>query len=503
MKTNKGMAVTLVSVMVAGLIAGCSTQSTTEVKSASPTPPASVKQADPATIRLFTENQAGWPVKQDWPVWSWVKEKTNITIKPEPATGPESMALTIASGDMPDVYSLYPFDVSKYGAQGAFIDMGKHLDKMPNLKAFLAEKPEVLNRIKSLTGGELLYIPNDGAGASNQLVWFNREDVFTKHNLTQPKTWDELYETAKKLKQLYPDSYPLVFRHGLGTLNTFAPSFGIYPQFYEDLNAKKIKYGPQEPAFKEMITYLNKLYKEALFQPDWLSMDYKAWTQAITTNKSFITVQYIGQIEIMNNELKDKGRLQYMAPPVGSGSKAYLPRAFEVVGNAISAKTKNLDAALRYVDFLYSKEGRDILSWGKEGQTYTVENGKRKFKPEYKQPNDIRKDLGIMTAGAYGWLNYDSILSLIAENERTAYVEAPKISFPTSEALPYLTASEMETVTLTSDPLVKYYETSVIKFIIGETPMTQWDSFVSELNKQGATKILDIYQKALERQKAK
>ncbi|MNR66875.1 hypothetical protein D3C85_1905960 [compost metagenome] len=47
----------------------------------------------------------------------------------------------------------------------------------------------------------------------------------------------------------------------------------------------------------------------------------------------------------------------------------------------------------------------------------------------------------------------------------------------------------------------KYYETSVAKFIMGDTPMTQWDAFIGELNRLGSQKLIDAYQIGLDRLK--
>ncbi|WP_158560377.1 extracellular solute-binding protein [Paenibacillus contaminans] len=468
-------------------------------KSASSSPTAAATPA-PATISLFTEFSTAWPAKKDWGVWKWVKEETNITINQITATSPESLSLAVASGEMPDVMSVFPIEVRKFGAQGAFLDLSKHMDKMPNVKAYLDAKPDIRARVTQ-PDGKIYNIINDGAGAGNQSVWFYREDVFQKNGLKAPTTWDELYATAKKLKQLYPESYPIVFRHGIGTLGTFAPTFGVLSDFYKDPTTGNMQYGIADPNYKTMIEYLSKFYKEGLFPPDWLSMDYKAWTQFITANKSFITLQYIGQIEIMNNQLKE-GRLKFMAPPLGAGSKAYLPKGnYEDYGFAVASKTANLDASLRYLDFIYSKKGREVLSWGKEGETYTVENGKRKFKPVFKEANDLRREAGIQTAGAYGWFDFDAWLALVKENEQEPYVEAQKYQFPVGNILPNLTKEELDATTIPSEQLYKYYATSISKFIMGETPMTQWDSFISSLNQYGLPKLLETYQTALDRNK--
>ncbi|NQX62449.1 extracellular solute-binding protein [Paenibacillus qinlingensis] len=508
-RNSNGKYYAITVILTSALITGCSSNGNeTNGSSSSPKPSASASTAttkplEAGSFRMLTELSPGWPAKPDWPIWKWVKEKTNITVKQETQTGPESLALAIASGDMPDVFALYVGDAQKYGPQGAFLDLSKHLDKMPNVKTFLAAHPDVAQRMTS-PGGEMYQLINDGAGAGNQMVWFYRNDILQKNSLQEPKTWDELYDTAKKLKQVYPDSYPFVFRHGLGTLNTFGPAFGVYPGIYEDQASGKIKYGATDPNFKKMIEYLNKFHKEGLIPPDWLTMDYKAWTQFITTNKSFMTVQFIGQIETMNTQFKNGEHLKFMAPPIGAGGKPYLPRGnYETLGFSVSSKTKNLDAVLRYLDFTYSKEGTDVLSWGKEGESYTVDNGKRKITPTIKEANELRKETGIMTAGTYGQFDYSAVTSMSNENEKYSYAEAAKYQFPVTNVLPALTSDEKSAIMTTEEQINKYYETSIAKFILGETPLTQWDTFTSEMNKLGLQKMLDAYQKAFDRVKVK
>ncbi|MBB3150548.1 putative aldouronate transport system substrate-binding protein [Paenibacillus endophyticus] len=496
------------AILIASMIAGCSgdggtggnaTDASSRTLSAEES--AAPSTAPEVTLRLLTDLKEISPPKPDWAVWKWVKEETNINIEQETWTGPESLALAIASGDMPDLFTVFPGDAQKYGPQGAFIDLSKHLDQMPNVKSYLESKPEVAQRMTS-PGGEMYHVLNDGTGAGNLMVWFYRDDVFAKHNLQPPTTWDELYETSKQLKELYPNSYPFTFRHGMGTLRAFGPAFGVYPYMYEAPDTGKIKYGVTDPGFKVMIEQLNKFYQEKLIPQDFLSMDYKSWTQQVATDKTFMTIQYIGQIEIMNSQLQNGAHLKFMAPPLGYGDKAYIQKAdYEDYGIAVSSKTNNLDGTLRYLDFIYSEKGKDILSWGKEGETYTMEDGNRKFLPQFKEPSDLRKELGIFTSAAYGHADFEASLSLSNENEQYSFMESLKYQFPTMNVTPLLTDEEKNAISAIEEQLNKYYESSVAEFIIGETAMSQWDAFVEELGKIGSQKVMDTYQVALDRLK--
>jgi putative aldouronate transport system substrate-binding protein len=58
----------------------------------------------------------------------------------------------------------------------------------------------------------------------------------------------------------------------------------------------------------------------------------------------------------------------------------------------LSAKIKDPEAALRYLDYVNSEEGRLLAYWGVEGQTYMLDNGQPRWLPEVKQKYDNNPD---------------------------------------------------------------------------------------------------------------
>lgn len=457
---------------------------------------------EPATITMYTNSHQSWPYQEDWPIWQWIKDATNITVDVSIPTGnySETLALNVASGELQDIIYIPSTGVGRYGADGALLDLAPHLDKMPNVKKYLEENPQLRPRMV-FPGGEIFYILNNGAGLTNYMINFYREDIFEKHNLQPPTTWDELYEVSKELKALHPDSYPFNYRHGLDNLLNFAPAFGTFPGYFPDPETGEGRYGPIEDEFKLMIEYLHKFYKEGLTPPDFLSMDAKAWTQYMVTNQSFITLQYIGQMEIINNQLSE-GRLKFLPPPEGIPGNRYIPDTnYEIHGLAVSSQAKNLDAALKLLDFYFSEEGMDILSWGREGETYTVVDGKRQFNPEFQEFTDLRKNLGIMTPGSYGQFDENALISMIAEDERYAYEEAGKYRFPVQVVTPNFTAEEQERFTLVNETISTHFKENMANFIMGNRPLSEWDAYVEEAKALGVEEMIQLHETAWERSK--
>ena len=463
---------------------------------------ASYYSEEPTSIRLFTSSAQSWPFNKEWPVWEWIQEETNITVNGEIQTGnyEDTLALNIASGDLQDVIYVPSHLTNRYGSEGVFLDLAEHMDKMPNVQKYLDDNPHIKSRITA-PGGEIYHIALDGAGITNQMIMFYREDIFQKHNLTPPTTWDELYTVSQELKQLYPDSFPFIYRHGLKNLADFSPAFSSNRSYYPDPETGDVSYGPIEENFKDLISYLNKFYEEGLNPPDFLSMDAKTWTQAMITNKSFITVQYIGQMEIINNQLTE-GNLKFLPPPAGTGGKQYAADTnMEFHGYSVYSKSKNIDAALKFLDFMYSEEGSDVLSWGKENETYTMENGARKFNAEFTEFTDLRKNIGIMTPGTYGLFDTDALISMINEKERYVYEEAPKYAFPVQIVTPNFTPEELDRFSLVNESISKHFEENMAKFIMGDRSLDQWDQYVNEVKNLGVEEMITLHQTAWDRQK--
>ena len=73
-----------------------------------------------------------------------------------------------------------------------------------------------------------------------------------------------------------------------------------------------------------------------------------------------------------------------MTPPKGDGvtgqariAKYNLDPTGYLICN--TGKQDRIDNAFKLLDWMYSDEGSELLSWGKEGETYKVVDGKKKF----------------------------------------------------------------------------------------------------------------------------
>lgn len=460
------------------------------------------KQDKPATVSMMTLSAE---LTNDSPVLKWIQDATNVAVEVSHAAGDynEGLALVMAGGDLPDIVVIN--DVSQansYGSQGALLDFNEHLDRMPNLKAFWDKYPD-LKRRATTPDGKIYIAINEGLGYSNQMVWMYRPDVLEKHNLQVPTTWDELHIVLQSLKKEYPDSYPLIFRFGLESVElTMAPSFGTYYKVYPDLQTGEVKFAPVTENFRHLLENLNTFYKEKLINTDFLSITTDQWVEMMTTGKSFFTVDYIGRIQSLSEAMMEEGaELRMMPPPAGPNSTGYNPFTNYMTGGFTVAKnSKNLEAALHYIDFLYSEAGTELVSWGIEGETFTVKDG-RKVLTAAKDHLELAKVTGQTAFGVYGLLDEKAPQSFISEKFKVSYDEAPKYQYPTNVVPPNFKNEELETISIVYEQIIKHKDTNEAKFIIGERPFSEWDAYVQEVQNLGLQQVLDLYKLGWDRQK--
>lgn len=501
---TKRITMVIIFVLIMSLLAACSKENEPQTnsnngndKNQSQNEPQGQTASKPAywveegaEVSVFVYPSAELQYPEDWPMYNWIKEASNITVKPIIPAGEyaDALSLTMASGDIPDVMYLRHYnDANKYGTQGAFINLNDHLDKMPNLKKYWEENPD-LQQKATASDGNVYTVVSSGLGYTNGRGWMVREDVLVSLGMDAPTTWDEMYEVAKAYKKTNPDSYPLVWRRHVKNIGyLLAPTFGTGWDFYQDPKTGEVFYGPHTQEFKALLTELKKWNDEGLIPPDWLSMSTKVWTELMTTNQSIITPDYLGRVDFLNAEFakaKLDGKMKWIAPPQGgsNGKKWVGDFAVTNAGLSIYAKAKNLDASLKYIDFLYSDEGAELASWGKEGESFEIVDGNKKYihADILDDLFEVHKKYGLMTYGAYGKVDSSASLSLVSEEEQMRYAKNLEHQWPYNSAWPAFTDEERESFIDLWVNLEGFREAQYAAFIMGDRPLSEFDAYVKE-----------------------
>ena len=460
----------------------------------------------------------------DSPVFKELRRRTGLNVQayivPASTAGEKAKTLLASKENMPDIFGvgLSVDEQNEFGMQGAFIKIDENLKHAPNLKKMFfeeAEKYGVKNAVKNMSAadGHLYFFPSyDIERAVNHGMMY-RKDIFDKNGLkadwTNP---DEFYNTLKKLKEVYPDSYPFAVKIKTQLFTKLGESWGLgavtdgntFSTFYDESDGKW-KYYTTDPRFKEILDFVKKLFDEGLIDPEFFTTTDVAWTSKMTNNKSFVTFDWIGRMEMWKSQTKDsipEYDLRY-APPAGPTGKVRELAKYGMAACITNNEKSHLTLALS--DYLLSESGGILMSMGIEGVTYTMgEDGFADYIGyDPKQAigiKELENKYGLFSV--YRRFDRRSDYYNFSEREQEAQDMALEKENGFEPLDPSLTFTEEE-INLRTELLPKLSTASeefVTKYILGtNTGDAAWNTWLKQAESLGVNEILDVYNNAQKR----
>ena len=432
--------------------------------------------------------------------------------------------LYLAGLKFEDVFVAQPGDqeiINQLGQAGLLVDIMEYEDLLVYYKPWLEDNN---NAARVLTEDGKMYgfaLGEYGTHYGNQQLFTYREDTFVEHGLTIPETQEEFYETAKALKALYPDSYPIGGGRSRGsTYDGYLVWLMInHTWFSMYYNGEKFVYGPAEDteAWKATIEYLAKMYAEGLIDPEMLTQSNDQCTERMLNGYHFIVPSYWAgeQAQLNNTESHPDVKWAFAARPLSYDGKvgwkpgSLMPTYKLTAGdmNVISTKANDIPGIIKLIDYQFSPEIVDILNWGVEGVTYTVdENGKKTFIDEIRNapaPRKAAEPYGVtVSASSFpafreskernAWSGVFSSIRVYADGEyfdyddmwmfSHAYEHGQESVFP-NEIAPPITYSddERDFRVETIAPLDTYVKEGFVQFITGAKPISEFEAWQKTL----------------------
>ena len=269
--------------------------------------------------------------------------------------------------------------------------------------------------------------------------------------------------------------------------------------------------------YKECLMELNRWYKEGLLDNNFMGLDSKMMDSAILTGGSGATVGSVGSgIGKWMAAAQEEGYELVAAPyPVlNKGEKAMFSarqNAAPGFGAAISAKCKNPEIAMQFLDYFYSEEGLMLLNFGIEGESYEMIDGY----PTYtelitKNPN------GKSMAAMLGQYARSATQAPFVQDRRymEQYASLPQQKdaievWGNTDAdkhiLPPLAPSAEESSELAKilGDVNTHVEEYTTKFVAGQISFDDWDKYISQLKTLKIERAIEIYQNAYDVYSAK
>ncbi|MBO1511446.1 extracellular solute-binding protein [Metabacillus sp. BG109] len=439
----------------------------------------------------------------------------------------EQFNLMVASGKLPDVieynWRTVPNGPDHAIEAGTIIRLNELIEHYaPNLNQYLNENPEVKKMVTTDDGN--IYTLPFLRGDESLMVFLGmitRQDWLDKLNLDVPSTISEWEEVLTAFKNEDPngngemDEIPLVVQlNDFKNIGAFVGAYGIHAQFYNDNGT--VKYGSIQPEFKEFLTTMNSWYEKGLLDPDFAAIDSKLMDAKVTNEQlgSFFGFsgggigKYTGLMEDKNPDFKLSPAPN---PSLKEGEKAatgHLEHAYSGMHSAaISGSAENPEEIVKWLDFAYSEEGHMLFNFGIEGESYEMIDGYPTYTEEITDNPDglpMTQALGKYIRASYGGPLIQDKRYLEQYYELPEQKEAAKIWGETAENkinLPPITLSAEESEEFNSimSDLNTYYDETVIRFIMGEEPIDNFDDFVETLKGMGIERAIELQQAALDR----
>ncbi|WP_018756478.1 hypothetical protein [Paenibacillus terrigena] len=446
--------------------------------------------------------------------------------------------LLLASGETTDLLMIMSKDIYRqYEGDDSFLDLSEYKESLPNYMNLVNQAPN--GDIKAIREDGKFYglwnidlprqVKDKGMGVYTPATY--RYDILEKNGIAIPKTLDELYSAAKKLKELYPQSYPI---NTSG--NSFDPLFLANhtngPNIY--WNGQKYVYGPTEESYKEALQFANKLFAEKLLDPEVFSDNGDAIKKKAMSGTNMILLQNWFNFAGDWNRTATGGEKFAISlfpdnPKYGTAWQSIVD--FNSVGVSqdavmvVNPKAKNVKALVKLLDLQYKPEIIELVTWGIEGTTFTRDsNGKPTFIDSIKKASNPWTEgdkYGMRSSSSYRpglqmaidtWAFVDFAPNdpgfvdgkLNEKPWETAFADMP---YPNDYTPPWIkepfldfTDDEKEQITSDMSPIKTYVAEMQNKFINGKESFDNWSAFQDKIKKTGdLDKVLQIYNDALKR----
>ncbi|MBQ2615139.1 MAG: extracellular solute-binding protein [Clostridia bacterium] len=433
----------------------------------------------------------------------------------------------IASGDLPDIvcyeWAGYQGGADRAIADGVIIALDEYIaqGKLPNYKKALEENG-VMDLVKTPNGHIAGFHGIKGDLSMNASFGPTiRKDWLDKLGMEVPTTIDEWEKVLVAFRDGDPNGNGKKDEMPLTAVPNFYGAFGlVYENFYVSPEGE-FTFTNMGPRYKAFLETMNRWYEMGLINPEYPTMDTKTRDSYITGDIAGAYVGYTGsQYGNYIAAKKDDPEFKLVGTPWPKGEEgvAWIPalgfrRVLRTAVAAISAKSKNIDAALKLLDSFYSEENTELLNWGIEGETYEKTADGNKFKDEILHNAEGKGPIAALAPYAIpsiGW--YPRVSDPVAIRELTLpYPEMqeaaalwssgdPSLLNPQSFAL---NAEESEEYMKLASTVQTYCAEMNQKFITGQESLDNYDKYEATLKDLKIDRLIEIYKGAYDRMNGK
>lgn len=412
---RKVVSLMLVSAMVAGMLAGCGSDSgsskggsSTETGSAAEASSSGETADDKSPITFEYFNADGKNGNWDNPVAKAITEATGVTLDvsyPVASQGDakEDVALMIANDEYPDMIYAKGSATDLYQA-GALIDMTDLIEKYgPNIKKMYGAEMEKLKWSQDDPGiYQLSYAGVNQktltTGGSCQIQWA----ALKENDYKYPKTLDEYEKMIKSYLAAHPKTedgldmigitmsasdwhWMITLGNPAGLIADASPDNGQW--IIDDEYNVHYKHVTDEE--KEYFKWLCRMYNEGILDPNFATQTDDDYIAKVASGRVVAITDAEWHYSQCEATLVADGKVDqtYVGLPVtlreDQVEKALLYQGTTVGwGIGITKSCEDPVRAIKFLNYLCSDEGQILYHWGIEGENYFLDDNGQPYRTD-------------------------------------------------------------------------------------------------------------------------
>jgi putative aldouronate transport system substrate-binding protein len=418
----------------------------------------------------------------------------------------------LGSKNMPDLVFTTVSDAKRYGMDGLFIPLDELLERHGKNILRAIEEEGIEDDMRALDG-KIYFFPK--ISLQQPEPFMVRRDWLEKYDLKTPQTLEDIYNMLHVFKEKDPAGNSQTIPYGshmfndpsISYLNAFYRAFTVDKDFM--LKGDRMVWGPAQPEMKQAMKYLNRLYSEGLLDNEAPILAKKQWEEQVAAGRvgmivySSVRTDYFTRIF---QETDSEAKMVGIPPPTGIDGKKHvapMPRFSADFCMAVTRDTAHAELIVQFFDYVFSPEGRMIVSYGVEGDTYEMVNGKPVFTEKmYRQEAGWNMFVKAAIGGRrIACWPYDD--AMIQQLRGTLSLEALEVTWPyVDPPTPILNfdQNELNIIEAAYSGLKDKTGDYLLKFLIGELSVdTSWDDYIADLNQSGLDELEEAYNSAYER----
>lgn len=463
---------------------------------------------------------------KDQEVFQEISKRTGVNaefIHPAVGQEKEQLGVLVAAGNLPDIIQIRGF---YNGGSAAGVNEGIFADLTELVPTYAKD---YYNAIRQSDEAYRLATTND-----NKITEFDllkqSAPAFTRLNFREDILDEMGYDKMPVTINDYEEIFEKMKAKGIagfspaktGRVDQFMWIYGITEGFFTGADGK-VKWGQGEQAYRDYLTMMNKWWKAGYLYKDFASNmtinDLRAlWTsKKVGMHQEPVDLAYsLAKANKFSIAAANYPRLTDGQPiHFETVSEDILPitKPGETMATVITTSCKKPEIAVQYINYYYTQEGADLCNWGIKDKSYTVETGGKKIFTDYMLKNDkialgdVQTMLKIHMIAKLAEPDVDCNPNVVSDPKvlelRKMYSDDKTID--NSQVLPLfqLTPEDSAKRNKIMADIDTYADEMTLKFIMGATPMSDFDKYISQLKAMNIDEAIKITQEGYDTYKSK